>query len=150
MADLPSEWLEFGNRPFTYTGLDCFGPFLIKQGRAEVKRYRCLFTCMNTHAVHLEKLNTLETDSFLNAFRRFAARHGVPKKVWSDNGTNFAGGQVQILRSFKDLNQKVLHEYGLDVNLEWHFNPPAASHMGGVWGRLIYTERKVLVWTYGY
>ncbi|XP_068243759.1 uncharacterized protein [Palaemon carinicauda] len=145
MADLPSERLEFSNRPFTYIGVDCFGPFLIKQARVEVKRYGCLFTCMNTRAVHLDKLNTLETDSFLNAFRRFAARRGVPKSVWSDNGTNFAGSQAQISRSFKDLNQRVLHEYGLDVNLEWHFNLPAASHMGGVWERLIRTLRKVLV-----
>ncbi|XP_068205231.1 uncharacterized protein [Palaemon carinicauda] len=38
MADLPSERLEFGKRPFTYTGVDCFGPFFIKQGRVEVKR----------------------------------------------------------------------------------------------------------------
>ncbi|XP_068243762.1 uncharacterized protein [Palaemon carinicauda] len=72
-------------------------------------------------------------------------RGGIPKSVWSDNGTNFAGGQAQILSIFKDLNQRVLHEYGLDVNLEWHFNPLAASHMGGVWERLIRTLRKVLV-----
>ena len=145
MAELPPERLEAFNRPFTFTGMDCFGPFLIKQGRSEVKRYCCLFTCMNTRAVHLEKLNCLETDSFLNAFRRFVARRGMPQKVWSDNGTNFVGGNKEILRNLKDINQKILHEYSLKVDFEWHFNPPTASHYGGVWERLIRTVRKVMM-----
>ena len=39
MADLSSEHLEGGCRPFMYTGLDCVGPFLIEHGHAEVKCY---------------------------------------------------------------------------------------------------------------
>ena len=68
MVDLPVEHLESGRKSFTYVGLDCFGHFLTKQGRAEVKRYVHLFTCLNTRAIHLEKLNSLDTDSFLNGF----------------------------------------------------------------------------------
>ena len=32
----------------------------------------------------------------------------------------------------------------LQKHIEWEFNPPAASHMGGVWERQIRTVRKVL------
>ena len=76
MADLPPERLISGNAPFTYVGIDVFGPFLVKLGRSEVKRYSCLFTCFNTRAVHLEKLDSLDTNAFLNAFRRFSITPG--------------------------------------------------------------------------
>ena len=145
MADLPAERLEVGHRPFTYTGLDCFGPFLIKHGRAEVKRYACVFTCLNTRAIHLEKLNCLDTDSFLNGFRRFVSRRGIPSKVWSDNGTNFTGGCAEVKRNYSQWNQSDLMKYSVKQGFEWHFNPPSASHMGGIWERLIRTIRKVMV-----
>ena len=32
----------------------------------------------------------------------------------------------------------------LKQQIKWHFNPPAASHQGGVWERVIRTIRKVL------
>ncbi|KAI7794630.1 hypothetical protein IRJ41_016937, partial [Triplophysa rosa] len=41
MADLPPERVN-PSPPFTYTGMDCFGPFLIKQGRSTYKRYGLL------------------------------------------------------------------------------------------------------------
>ena len=31
------------------------------------------------------------------------------------------------------------------MEIEWSFNPPTASHQGGVWERMIRTIRKVLV-----
>ncbi|XP_046555299.1 uncharacterized protein LOC124264595 [Haliotis rubra] len=57
MADLPSDRVTAGHPPFTYVGVDCFGPFEVKRGRALVKRYGCLFTCLTTRAIHIEKLN---------------------------------------------------------------------------------------------
>ena len=56
MADYPSERCEPGKPPFTYVGVDLFGPFYVKVGRSEVKRYGCLFTCFNTRAIHIEVL----------------------------------------------------------------------------------------------
>ena len=44
MADLPIQRLEAHKPPFSYTGIDCFGPFIVKQGRSVVKRYGCIFT----------------------------------------------------------------------------------------------------------
>lgn len=161
MADHIPERLEEGHVPFTYTGLDCFRPFIVKQGRSDVKRYGCVFTCLNTRAVHIEKLDGLDTDSFLNGFRRFIARRGIPAKVWSDNGTNFVGGKAELARSDQNrdrsvsLDREVFHERGVSIdsdaihayavkfNVQWHFNPPGASHMGGLWERMIRTIRKV-------
>ena len=141
MADLPAERLTPDKPPFTYVGVDCFGPFVVKRARSEVKRYGCIFTCLTTRAVHVEKLCTLDTDSFLNGFRRFISRRGIPDKVYSDNGTNFVGGLSELRKSE---NECRIREFCLKKNVEWIFNPPCASHMGGIWERLIRTIRKVL------
>lgn len=55
MSALPSERLET-TPPFTYCGVDCFGPFYVKEGGKELKRYRLLFTCMCSRAVRIELL----------------------------------------------------------------------------------------------
>ena len=44
MADLPLARLQVNQPAFSHVGVDYFGPFLIKQGRSEVKRHGCLFT----------------------------------------------------------------------------------------------------------
>lgn len=89
MADLPKERLLPDKPPFTHVGVDYFGPFLVKRGRSTVKRYGVLFTCLTTRAVHIEVAHTLDTDSCLNAVRRFMSRRGQVSLIRSDNGTNF-------------------------------------------------------------
>ena len=84
MADLPRERVQANKPLFTYVGIDVFGPFYVKYGRSEIKRYGCLFTCLSIRAVHVEKIDSLDTDSFLNGFRRFASRRGHPEVVLSD------------------------------------------------------------------
>ena len=64
MANLPDARLQVSQPLFFHTGCDCFGPFLVKQGRSLVKRWGCILTCMTVRAVHLEVLHSLSTDSF--------------------------------------------------------------------------------------
>ena len=71
MATLPPAQLASSDPPFSHVGVDYFGPLLVKQGRNHVKRYGCLFTCLVIRAVHIEIAHTLESDSFLCAYRRF-------------------------------------------------------------------------------
>jgi hypothetical protein len=59
-----------------YSAVDYFGPWLVKEGRREVKRYGVLFTCMASRAVHLEIAHSMDTSSFINAYRRFVGRRG--------------------------------------------------------------------------
>ena len=144
MANLPLERVQHGNPPFSNVGMDCFGPFYVKRGRCQIKRYGCLFTCMAMRAVHIEKLDSLDTDSFLNGLRRFVSRRGYPEKIFCDNGTNFVGGKGELSRSLKELDQELIQKYCVIKEIEWVFNPPAASHMGGTWERIIRTIRKVI------
>ena len=96
MADFPEDRVHSEKPPFSYVGVDCFGPFMVKQGRSHVKRYGCIFTCLVVRAVHIEILHSLDTDSFLNALQRFMARIGQPEVIRSDNGTNFVGGNREL------------------------------------------------------
>ncbi|GFU35046.1 uncharacterized protein TNCV_4278521 [Trichonephila clavipes] len=49
-----------------------------------------------TKAVHIEAVGDLTTDSFIAALRRFSARRGAPRHIYSDNGTNFVGARRKL------------------------------------------------------
>ena len=88
--------------PFTFTCLDFAGPLYItssKEGQAnEVsqKAYICLYTCASTRAIHLELLCYLSVKSFLQSFRRFASRRGLPSTLLSDNAKTFKAGSKEV------------------------------------------------------
>ena len=144
MADLPPERLTPDKPPFAYTCIDFVGPFLVRVKRSRVKRCGCLFSCMTTRAVHLEVTHTLDTDSFVCAFTRFIARRGKPEKVFSDNGTNLVSGSKELRVNIQEFNRKHINDKMLQMDVYWHFNPPHASHMGGVWERLVKSVRTIL------
>ncbi|KAK2874939.1 hypothetical protein Q8A73_024345 [Channa argus] len=144
MADLPLSRVLPDEPPFTRTGVDCFGPFTIKRGRTTAKRYGVIFTCMATRAVHIEVAASLDTDSFINALRRFIARRGQVLEIHSDNGTNFVGAERELKRSLEEWNMSKIENRLTQSGIKWMFNPPSASHFGGVWERLIRSVRKVL------
>ena len=83
--------------PLVVIGVDCFGPFLVKRGRSQVKRYCVLYTCLVTRAVHIEVAYSMDTDSVINLMRRFIARGGTPELMRTDNGTNFVGGNEVLV-----------------------------------------------------
>ena len=143
MADLPKNRISPAP-PFTYTGVDYFGPFIIKEGRKEMKRYGALFTCLVSRAVHIEVASSLESSSFIQALRRFIARRGLVREIRSGNGTNFVGARNELLQAIEEMDHEEIHAKLKKENIDWIFNPPAASHMGGVWERQIKTTRKVL------
>jgi len=80
MADLPKSRTEPAP-PFTYCGVDFFGPWHVQRGRAVVKRYGALFTYLASRAVHIEVADSMETDSFINALRRFICRRGPVREI---------------------------------------------------------------------
>ncbi|XP_052271561.1 uncharacterized protein LOC127872270 [Dreissena polymorpha] len=141
MASLLSEQTTPDKPPFTNVGVDFFGPLNVKAGRSVLKRYGCIFTCLSSRAVHLEVAHSLTTDSFISAFQRFISRRGTPEKVFSDNGTNVVGGQRELQKCMREWNQLKMESHMLQREIEWHFNPPYASHMGGAWERLIRSTR---------
>ena len=148
MAGLPSSRLHHHCRPFTYCGVDLFGPMLVTIGRRTEKRWAALFTCFSIRAVHIELVSSLSTDSTILAIRRMAARRGYPKQMFSDNGTNFRGADKELQRTLREiLTNGSLADEALSFGIEWRFNPPEAPHMGGAWERLIRSIKTALFTT---
>ena len=54
MADLSQNRVTPDRPPFTFVGVDCFDPFLVRRGSSTVKRYGILFTCLTVRAIHIE------------------------------------------------------------------------------------------------
>ncbi|XP_057695896.1 uncharacterized protein LOC130918045 [Corythoichthys intestinalis] len=148
MADLPPARLRLFKPAFFSTGMDCFGPFQVKVGRRIEKRWGIIFKCLTTRGVHLDLLNTLDVDSFLMALRRFIARRGTPAELYSDQGTNFRGGERELRESFAAMSPD-LQEQLAKQKISFHFNPPAAPHFGGVWEREIRSVKAALYPTVG-
>ena len=69
MAPLPAARVTPFIRPFSLVGIDYFGPYMVKIGRSQVKRWVALFTCLAVRAVHLEVAASLSTESFKMALR---------------------------------------------------------------------------------
>ena len=144
MADLPKDRVEPAP-PFTYTGVDLFGPFIIKERRSELKRYGVLFTCLVSRSIHIETANSLDTESFINALRRMISRRGMVKQMRSDRGTNLVGAEKELRRAFSEMESSPqLKQECLKNGIQWIFNTPSASHQGGVWERQIRSVRKIL------
>ena len=96
MAPLPEARVTSGEPVFLSVDVDYFGPLQVKVKHSIVKRYGCIFTCLATCAVHIEVAYDLSTHSFIQAFMRLVSRRGPPLQVFSDNGTNFKGGEIEI------------------------------------------------------
>lgn len=140
MADLPACRVQ-ETKAFYHTGIDYAGPLRIipyrRRGVRSQKAYICLFICLVTKAVHLELSTDLSTAAFLNAFKRFIARRGPIKVVYTDCGTNFLGTHSYLKEMYKLISSeqyadKFANELR-DNNIDWKFNPPSAPHFGGIW-----------------
>ncbi|XP_051862363.1 uncharacterized protein LOC127565811 [Drosophila albomicans] len=136
MGDLPSARSTF-SRPFTNSGVDFAGPFDVKsyvgRGCKITKGYVCVFVCFSTKAFHLEATTDLTAEKFLEAFSRFVARRGCPLHMYSDNGKTFVGASSILSKEFVESTRNLIVTTHSHQGLAWHFNPPGAPHMGGLW-----------------
>jgi hypothetical protein len=110
IANVPVVRLKSDDPPFSRTGTDFFGPFEVKQGRSVVKRYGVISTCMATRAVHLAMELSLDTDSSVNAVRRFIARRRHPCFIITDNRTNFVATERDLREEIQSWNQQQIQD----------------------------------------
>ena len=86
-----------GSIPFEVLGVDVASPIAYKlkakkEGKKPIregKAYILLFACSLTRAIHLELLPNQTTEEFIKSLKRFIARRGRPRKIYSDNGKTF-------------------------------------------------------------
>ena len=145
MANLPSDRMET-SPPFTNVGFDVLGPWEIttrrlRGGTVNSKRWGLIFTCLSSRAIQIEML---DANSFICALRRFLTIRGPVAKLRCDQGTSFVGGKSQLDDALSEMDQTQIHKFTAEQGCEWIFNPPHASHFGGVWERQIGAVRRVL------
>lgn len=113
--------------PFTNTGVDFAGPInycLWRQaGKPRTaKTWIVIFICYSTTAVYLDLVPDLTLESYLNTQARFTSIHGVPSKMFSDNGTTFIAA--------KNINNA---NNSNNTTENWHLIPPYSPNFGGLW-----------------
>ena len=114
--------------PITHTGVDYFGPIKMTFLQRNLKRWCCLFTCLTTRAVHIEVVQSLDTESCLAAVTRFIARRGYPSPIISENGTNFVGAANER-KTFMNEGDKAKIESDLaQKKIVWKFNSSGAPN----------------------
>ena len=106
MAPLPLARVD-GGRAFRVTGVDMIGPFEVRKSgvRAHHKIYIALFACFSSRAIHLEMVDKMDSDSFMNALIRFSGRRPGLEKLVSDNGTNFVGAKNIIAKETNEVRE---------------------------------------------
>ena len=148
MAPLPSYRLE-KTAPFERIGIDVFGHYFVHDGRrlrrtsGTKKIWVLIITCLYSRAVHLECLNSLDTPTFILAFRRFVALRGRCSLIVSDHGSGFLGAQSEV-GTDSTLDVAAVQRGLQDQDLKWEFVPPYGSHFAGVWESKVKSVKKVL------
>ncbi|GFX66475.1 integrase catalytic domain-containing protein [Trichonephila clavipes] len=94
-SPLPSDSIN-QTPSFSVCGLDFVGPLYVNNFGELQKSYIILFTCTVTGALHLELVSDMTINSFLLAFRRFLARRGSCKVIYSDNAKTFLKSKKEI------------------------------------------------------
>ena len=101
----------------------------------------CLFTCVSTKAIHLELTADLSVMSFLQAFRRFTSRWGLPATIFSDNAKTLkstCSDTKKIVRS----SEVQTHMTNNQIN--WKFIVERTPWWGGFWERMVGITKRCL------
>ena len=131
MPGLPPERVS-PSPPFTYTGVDYFGPLYCMDRPGEGKVWVALFTCLAVRAIHLELVLDLTSEQFLRVLRRFIARRGTPHKLLSDNVPQFKATDDTIINAWSSaVYDSSVTSYINAVGMTWQFIPAHAPWMGG-------------------
>ena len=118
MANLPEDRVQPAP-PFSYCAVDYFGPWQIKEGHCQLKRYGVVFNCLTSRAVHLEVAYFLTADSFINAYHRFVGHRGPVRQLRLDQGTNFVGAKNELQQALAELDQDKVRQELLKRDCDW-------------------------------
>ncbi|XP_064479221.1 uncharacterized protein LOC135392441 [Ornithodoros turicata] len=144
VAPLPPDRIN-RTGPFEVTGTDFAGPLFYKTvGNNSTKCYIALFTCAVTRAVHLEVVDDLTANQFLMAFRRFVARRGLCKTIYSDNALAFKRASKDLKILWNNIRSPEVLAYFSKKCIHWKFIIERAAWWGGFWERMVRSVKNTL------
>ena len=140
--DFPAERVRKA-KPFSYSGVDYFGPLYVRDHDDIVKVWISLFTCMSVRAVHMEVARDMTAEQFLHCFRRFTSQRGTPQIMYSDNAPHFKLVNKTLEQAIHEvLASESVQTYAANHNIVWRFAVELAPWMGGFYERLIGIVKK--------
>lgn len=123
------------NQAFTHISVDYCGPFDVRRfvGRCNttIKVWVAVFICMATRAIHLQVVNDLTTDAFIDAYLLMAARRGHPRSITADNAKCFRGAERKMIEIARIFEQSAQHKEFVTRQITWHFIMPRSPAQGG-------------------
>ena len=141
ISALPKERTE-GSRPFEVVGIDYAGPITFKTKRkGEGKAHILLIACSLTRAVYLELLPDTTVANLIPCLKRFIARRGRPKRIYSDNAQTFKATAKWLKSIMRDEKVKA---FLINQSIVWQFNLSKAPWWGGQYERIIGLTKQVM------
>ena len=142
---------------FIHCGVDYAGPFLLKRGNPRkptmTKGYLAVFVCLTTKPIHLEVVSSASTEAFIATLKRFVARRGQPRHLYSDHGSNFIGARNELAELYHVLSlpttDQAVQQCLLQRQITWHHIPEKAPHFGGLWESSVKSAKHCIKKTVG-
>ena len=111
---------------FFHAQVDIFGPlksYSNANKRATIKIWIVVFCCCTTGAVAMKTMEDGTTEQFILCFIRFATRHGYPKKLLPDEGSQLVKGCKVMKLEYYDIKHRLHRDFGIDFE-----TCPAGAH----------------------
>ncbi|GFY11899.1 integrase catalytic domain-containing protein [Trichonephila clavipes] len=129
---------------FSVCSLDFVGPLYVNNFGELQKSYIVLFTYGVTKALHLELVSDMATNSFLLAFRRFLARRGNCKVIYSGNAKTFLKSKKEIENLSRILSQSMVQNFIAKERIIWQNIIEKSPWWGGFYERLVRSVKESL------
>ena len=105
---------------------------------------------MTVRAVHFEPTGGMDITHVINPISRFVDVRGIPSTITRDNQTFFHKANNKLSDWYKSIDwEKVSRYSGFDFRpmsngITWHFNPPLASHFGGIFKIMVKAMKRAM------
>jgi len=148
MAPLPKDRVTKADS-FSVISIDYFGPLYYKvhlnDKAIEMKKlWVCVFSCLITRCLHLELVLDSSTEEFLNCFRLFVARRGLPHKIISDNFSSFKKADRELRLLFSKINWNKVNAHFVSKQIDWEFIHPHSPWLNGIAESAVKSTKLVL------
>ena len=114
--------------PFTVSDVDFTRALYIREAVAEKRDYICFLTRATTRVVYLVVVTDFSVQTFVLAYRGFAARRSVPQQTISDNASTYLLAAEEVTALF---SSQILKASLSKQGVYWRFIPKGAPYHGG-------------------
>ena len=156
LSPLPPSRLDEAT-PWKFASTDFFGPCIVTHSckhaacphPREEKCYGALWTDFTTRCVHLEAVQDLTTESFMQALIRFISRRGKPDMIYSDNAKTYKATDKELAKLYRTIEWDKVGEKAAERGISWTYSCSRAPWENGLTERLVKSAKRCLKTTLG-